>query len=150
MLNELTISVRPVKEKELKAIISALCTKENEEYAFYADALYITPETQISLSCDCCYSYMLDMYFNGKVQPVYQMPVKINTRTEGGWSMPSQPDFYYPISIEDMEKNFLDEPVSLKTYMGSRYNYNPRVTGNMRKLIEFINDRNEALLEQNG
>lgn len=136
--DENTFMVKPVDKEKILKKISTIPKQENEEFVIDVGALV---GCIVIVDENCIYSFLEPRFINGNPQMVYDVPVRIKTRIEDGWSFPVAISFYYPITLEELCE-YLKPDISLKEYMGSRYDYNPRIKINMR---DFLDDMNETL-----
>lgn len=135
--DENTLMVLPLNTDKIIAAIEQLIGKpENTEYKISQDAIC---EDMAVLDNECCYGYLENRVFNGAVMPVYDIGVRIVTITPEGKSFPMSNSFYFTQSLSQLKELFCKEPVSLKEFMGQRYDYNPRIKANMRNFLEDIN-----------
>lgn len=132
---ELTLMVRPINKSLILEILNGLATnkKENEEFIIDVGA-YIGG---IEVDSECIYSLIPKKFFNGEIRETLMVPVRVKTKKEGGYSIPMTTEFYFDIDITT--EGLLLPEVSLKDFMGSRYNYNPRIRTNMREFLEDVN-----------
>ena len=88
---------------------------------------------------DCIYEIAHKIWKDGKPVFLFNIPVRIKTKTEGGTSHSMFPSFYFQMSLEEIDPFLLPE-ISLKEFMGSRFDYNPRINKNMKDFMKMIND----------
>lgn len=140
MKNENEIMVLPLnKDKIILAIEAILPKEDNQRYDIPTGALC---NTVMVVDMECCYCFLENRLVDGGISPVYDIPVRIITKTSSGSSIPMSPSFYMSVSIAKLIIDFTDAPISLKEFMGSRYSYNPRIERNMQ---EFLTDANVTL-----
>ncbi len=138
MKNEDTLMVKPINKEKLIELIKedfkgVKFLKRKQEFTVYPGALV---GSNCEVDSDCCYYVAEKGFLNKKVQPIFSFTVGIKTNTgPGAYSLQSNAFVYYV--PQELIKHLLDKEVSLKEFMGSRYNYNPRIIKNMR---DFIND----------
>ena len=141
MKNENEIMVLPLnKEKILSDLKLMVRLNENQELKIDTGALC---NNLMVVDSECCYQVMEKRLVLGKVQLVYDVPVRVIKITETGRSIPMTVSFYFPITLDDLQ-NYTETPISLKEFMGSRYNYNPRISANMK---DFLEDANATLIQ---
>lgn len=136
-----TLTVIPLNEEKLLQRIRAEVKMEDPLESLHIRTSAIAAEN-IFVNKDCCYGFMEKRYQSGKIQFVYDVPVRVRKKTPDGEVCPMCPSFYFPIGIEEL-RNYYLATVSLKDYMGQRFDYNPRIKTNMNN---FLND--EDLLAQ--
>jgi hypothetical protein len=138
MKNEETLMVKPINKEKLIELIKedfkgVKFLKKNQEFTLHPGAVI---GSNCEVDDDCCYYLAEKGFFNKKVQPIFSFNVGIKTTIKkGSYTLQGNAFIYYV--PEELIKYILDKEVSLKEFMGSRYNYNPRIIKNMR---EFIND----------
>lgn len=130
-----TLMVQPINKALILEILNGLATdkKDNEEFVIHVGAFY----KGIEVNNECIYSFLNTKFVNGQKQMMLEVPVKIKTKTERGFSTPLFTEFYFDIAIDT--ENLLLPPVTLKEFMGGRYNYNPRIATNTREFIKEVN-----------
>ena len=139
MKNENEIMVLPLNNEKILFALKAIIEQgENREFKIDTGALC---NSAMVVDADCCYCFLENRVVLGKVQLVYDVPVRIVTIKEGGRSFPMSVSFYFPITLDDLQY-YTDAQQTLKEFMGSRHDYNPRIKNNMR---EFLQDANETL-----
>ncbi|MCD6012899.1 MAG: hypothetical protein K0Q79_2761 [Flavipsychrobacter sp.] len=122
--------VAPISEEKLIALITeAVPPKEGVTYRTSADGLV----ANVIVDSECCYGIMSKVFIDGKVQ--YATQFGVCERKDNSMSL--APSFYFPISLEALQAISLPE-ISLKEFMGSRYDYNSRVRGNMKEFLEDV------------
>ena len=133
-MNEDTIKVRPINQEFILDILNGLATdrQDNEEFIIQVGAMY----ENVEVDNDCRYRFLDNKFIDGKIQLVLTVGVCVKTKTLTGYSRGIVPQFYFDICLDT--EGLLGEEVSLKEFMGSRYNYNPRIRTNMREFIEDI------------
>lgn len=140
MTTEKTLMVTTFDEEKVKQLIEKSVTKKkNQTFIISLGGLV---GKNVITNDECCYSFLQNMFHNGKVQLVYEIPVRIKTKTKDGYTHSMIPNFYFPIG-EDMLKDFVTGKQDLKTFMGSRYDYNPRIIKNMREFLKDIGSQLE-------
>lgn len=133
---EHTLLVRPVSGEAIVALLNASMPCEaGTEYRVHDFGLI----ENVTLSNECIYSVNEQKVVdNNRIAFVFDAPVRIRTIDTNDCHPHSMfPDFYLPLTIETLE-SLAGQPVSLKDFMGSRYNYNPRIKTNMREFIKDI------------
>jgi hypothetical protein len=134
-----TFMVNPIDEAKLFEFIESKVKpslQENEQITITIGALACD---NCEVSQDCIYEVANKIWTGDKAVFMFHVPIRIKVLAEGGYSHSMFPSFYYPMSFEDLKPYTLPE-VSLKEFMGSRFNYNPRITKNMNVFMKMIND----------
>ena len=76
-----------------------------------------------------------NMFLNGEcICTTIIQGIGVFVESENGISM--FPKYYIDFDMEDIEKAYTGEEKELWEYMGSRYEYNPRITNNMREIAK--------------
>ncbi len=134
IVNEETLRVQLINhEKVLEILRKSILIKKNEILRTYTGAIVPVPLNLIEVDKDCCYSFLNNKFIVQQgVKLCLSVPVFIDVKTETGRNISCSPMCYFDISYETLP---VLETVSLKYFMGSRYNYNPRIIKNMRDFI---------------
>lgn len=141
MKNENEIMVLPLNSEKILLLLKAIIKQEeNQEFKIDTGALC---NNAMVVDSDCCYNILEKRVVLGKIQDVYDVPVRVIKITETGRSYPMFVSFYLPITLEDLPL-YTDAPISLKEFMGSRHDYNPRIKANMK---DFLEDANATLIQ---
>jgi hypothetical protein len=138
ILNEETIIVHPIDEAKLSAYIEQLVWKR-DDIAIVAKCPAILDESNVLVNSDCVYNILEKQFFDNQIQHVALIEVREKKLTPEGWTYPLFTSYHFSIGLEKLKSDFGLPCTSLKEYMGSRYNYNPRVSKNMKDLIATIN-----------
>lgn len=140
--------VRPINEELLQNDIRELMKDTigpNESLHIRCGALAVT--SVVISNKDCIYYFMEKRALKDGIYYGYDyicdIPVRTRVKTKDGEACPMLPTYYFPVSKSLLEEKYLLPAISLKEFMGERYDYNPRIKGNMRKLL---ND--DELIEQ--
>lgn len=135
-ITEEMLKVTPIDYEKLGKYLEEIYKpKPNEKYSTENCALVCE---NVMTDNECCYWFIEKKAHNGKIQFVYSAPVRVITTTDEGSFHPMTPSFYVDISTEELTP-YMKDKVSLKEYMGRRYNYNPRIEKNMRDFLKEIN-----------
>jgi len=139
--DETALFVRPLnREKVLELISKSITLQEDEDINVYAfDALY---DDNVIIDSDCCYGILNKVWLNNQIQYAFNVRAEIRTISktpEGLRRWTTKETFLFPIGVTQELNICFGNPVSLKDFMGSRYNYNPRIKTNMRNFIEDAN-----------
>jgi hypothetical protein len=137
-LTETEIMIKPVDTKKMAAHIRMILNDNSTETKYDIDKCGLVENLPVLTDDECCYTIIEKKLNNGKVAPLPEFPVTISHKTKGGWSIPMQASFYFTISADDLENDFLMSEISLKDFMGSRYKYNPRIEANTREMIAHL------------
>lgn len=125
--------VVPYNFTKIKNEISKLINVDPGQIILDHGARY---QKNVIVDAECCYWFIEKHLIDNKVQLVMNVPVRIKKPgdTPGSFHIPMMTEFYYPIKEDDMA-NYELEPITLREHMGQRYNYNPRITKNMREFL---------------
>lgn len=132
-----TLMVSPINDQKLLAYVSMFYTPDAPNKEIRVPKLEAVYDDNVIIDHDSCYEIVPNKLFEGKVQPVWEYPIKIIEKKEGGYSIPIIPTFYFSISIEKL-KELCDVDKSLKEFI--RFDYNPRITQNTREFLEAVNE----------
>lgn len=136
-ITEHMLKVTPIDHEKLAKYLEEIYRPEpNQRYTTEYCALVCE---NVMTDNECCYWFIEKKAHNGKLQFVYSAPVRVITKTDEGESFPMTPSFYVDISTEDL-KPYMKDKCTLREYMARRYNYNPRISANMRDFLKEIND----------
>ena len=134
--NENTIIVYPINIKGLTDFITAtILPIEDIEYKI--SYFGISLDASLELDKECVYSLLVPRYIGGQIQKSVDIPIIICKTVERGHSTSMFPSFYFTMGMTELS-SFFDKPVTLKQFMDTRYDYNPRIKTNMRQLIKYI------------
>lgn len=137
-----TIIVNPINKEKLNAFISKyLPLNEGEEFCFDTDSIFIHNKGCMLIDWECCAGY-LDKNFNyktEKIEPFVGIGIRRWTTYEGGRSLPMSHECYFNIFESDWDQ-ILDKETTLKEFMESRFNYNPRIQRNTYEVESAINE----------
>lgn len=109
------------------------------EYIIDDVALY---DENVLISPDAVYYFMCPRVNNGKIENMWDVWVRLKKKVHGGTSNSLMAEFYFTITPKMMPK-FYKDVVNLKTFMGGRFNYNPRITRNTRDFLDAIHASNK-------
>lgn len=130
------------KERLIEKLIEEYEYKleKNQVLRISCDAILLDNDkkpTPVFVDQDCCYGFMnKHLYHNNKIQYAYFIGVHIDEKNDHGITMKNIPEFFIPLAEENFE-DLSKEVLTLHEYMGTRYNYNPRIAKNTR---EFLTD----------
>ena len=135
-MNAETIMVEPIDKSKMATFIETKISKElNQEFMIDTDAIFFHPFKSILLDNECCAGFLSKNEGNW----VVQIGIRKSTDTGKSLSVPMSYESYLEISESELRENNLLKPkASLKDFMAGRYNYNPRIIGNMNELIDEI------------
>lgn len=88
---------------------------------------------------ECCYSILSKKLLNNNIEYTYSFPVHIKKETDTGYSISMFPSFEVEFTLTELLTGYILPQLSLKEFMASRYEYNPRIKHNTRDFLEFIN-----------
>jgi len=132
-----TVMVSPINEEKALALVKLFVKeKRGQSFSTYSGALL---DENVITDRECCYCFLDKHYMNGKIQIVYNIPIRIEKRTKKGRTIPLDPSFYFTIDSATF-KTILDKEVSLREYMGSRFNYNPRIVANTSDFLKLLQE----------
>jgi hypothetical protein len=130
-----TIMVTPLDGgKILDHVKKEIALGPNVDFGCHPDAIV----ANVFIDNECCFGELTKSLHNGKIQRVYFCPISIVTKTEGGMKIQSNA-FSVTLGEDDIKKISLP-PVSLKTFMGRRFGYNPRIEKNTREFVKLYNE----------
>lgn len=130
------LDIEAIKE----AIKKVLPLKEGDEYQIDNETLF---DDNVIISPDCVYYFLCPRFEAGKIQNMWDVPVRTRRKAGAGYTLGLNVEFYFPISAEQMPTYFKGR-ATLKAYMGSRYDYNPRIIRNMRDFLDAVERGNEV------
>lgn len=131
--------VNPVDEKPLLEYIESKVNQSLQPSESIKIDIGAIACDNCEVSQDCIYEIANKLWVGDKPQFCFHIPVRIKTKMDGGTSHSMFPSFYFPMTFDDLKKYTLPE-VSLKEFMGGRYDYNPRISQNMRAFMKVINE----------
>lgn len=87
---------------------------------------------------ECVYSTISKELQGAEVTYVYDLDVRIDnkSKTGSGWSCGMFPSFHIHLNMDELIEKYALPETDLKTFMGSRYNYNNRIGSNMDNLMK--------------
>ncbi len=132
-MNIQDIKVKTVSVEKLIEFL-AISLNQNEKLSIDKFAIF---EDKFQIDIDCCFSLLIPVHFENKIQPMIDIPCRIKSyNSEGGYSIRTdRPDFIKSIKMEDYLK--LATEVNLVDFI--RLDYNPRITSNQKLLMKYIN-----------
>lgn len=142
--NEETLMVNPFnKENFKKYLLKYFKIENNQDFIIDSEAIIFNETAKINLDTDCCHSFLkkgLNKQ-NSKNEYYFEFGIGLKTEKEGTTSYQMSPIAVLQIFESEWEKfNLLDKEISLKEFMGSRYNYNPRIQRNTTLLLKSVNE----------
>lgn len=139
-----TLMVKPLNKKKLKKyLLKYFKLGNNQDFIIHSAALIFNDNAKIILDIDCCHSFLEEGFIkeNNKIEFCFEFGIRIKTEKEGATSYQMVPSVFLQIfESEWQEYNLLDSEISLKEFMGSRYNYNPRIQRNTTLLLKSVNE----------
>lgn len=118
----------------VKEIHKQLPAKVGTTYLVDSVAMY---DKNVIIDHDCVYYFMCPRVHKGTIHQLWDVPVRIKVKEQQGHTVSALSEFYFTITPEAMPK-YYKEVKSLKDFMGTRFDYNPRVKANMRGFLEAI------------
>lgn len=143
-----TVMVRPFNKVKLLTYLARYVDKEvlkaNQYFVLRDEGMLVDEDNNLVLTPDSVYSFTLPACLPaaGSPAPVknyYQLPVYVHTKTKTGTIHKIVPTFYYFIDADLLALGYCLKPVTLREFMGSRFNYNPRISKNTQELLKQIN-----------
>ena len=131
-----TIMVRPLDRDVLLRVVEKLFKKE-EGVILRTDNVALVDDNVITDN-ECCYEFLDKKLIGGAVVMVYTAPIYVDKKTKTGETYSSQPAFFVDFN-ETIFKDLFPKKKTLKEYMDSRYNYNPRIKKNTEEFIKAYN-----------
>lgn len=149
------ILIAPVNRELLGAHITALLKQAgklepNVQYTVQSEGI-IPGIPNVVVDPECCYCIHGKTIMHapdgalvfGAVHPVSVTRKERTSGNEQKGSYSMGHAFDYIITVADLLK-FCDKPVTLEEFMGSRFNYNPRIRNNMENFIEDVGNYLES------
>jgi hypothetical protein len=125
------VMVKVIDPQKVMDLLGLPKVKDGEQYRIVIEGVI---DNKICTTKDCLYSFLKKIFINGQVRIVIDIPIFIDI-TKNGIQARRPPQFYAPV---DVESDIYSQEVSLKEYMGDRYNYNSRIMTNMFNLLKAI------------
>lgn len=133
-----TLMVYPIDpEKMAKYVADTISLPQLDKDHYY----YISPyeafmfEPMRAISSDCCWQEAFPKMVIGNYMG-FAVPIVVTIKGPKG----DVEKFEMYVLFHDLKgKPLVKEPVSLKEFMGSRYNYNPRIVANQNMFLKEIN-----------
>lgn len=138
-----TLMVQPINTDKLKQYLSSFyILEENQDLSIYSKAIVKNKEKVISINKDCCGFFLEKRWDNNVNKTDFFLDIEMQIQTKNGSiTQFSQMDHAHSISLTTLiEQEILDPECPLKEFMGSRYNYNPRIAKNTRLILAEINE----------
>lgn len=141
------VKVCPIDQKKLAEYFSKFFKlAENEEFIIDKDSLLLNTSRPMLIDNECCSGY-LEIEFNKetlKKELCVKIGIRRSKKTDTGVSYPIEFECYLPIFESDWIQNDLLLPeIPLKDFMGSRFNYNPRIESNTYRVVKAINQNSK-------
>lgn len=148
MLTENEIMVLPLEALKLglslKKILPEFKDRNDIIVVVPSDAIILCPEQDgfLLINADCCYQESETAFFNSRIQEIFRVGCKIKSFEKIGNVTHVEPvlSFTYITGSVGLVNIYTQKAVTLKEYMGSRYNYNPRIIKNMKELLKLLNE----------
>ena len=127
------IKIRVIDTEKLKELFN-INVPSNKRLNIKKECVY---EDTFMIDTDCIFSEVNQFYHKGIIKKCLLFECSFDTKTDTGWNL-STIRFGKFMTL----KEFLihSELMPLKDFI--RYNYNPRIIGNQKLLISYINDLN--------
>lgn len=141
-MNIENIEIRTVDNKKLIDFLN-IQLEENQELHFDSFGIF---EDKFGIDTDCCFWILQYNHINDKIVKTIDIEFRIKKLKPegGGYSIRMDgPDFIKTISLEDYLS--ISENIKLTEFI--RYNYNPRIQGNQKLLMQYIKASNPQLME---
>ncbi len=132
-MNIENIEIRTVEKEKLIDFLN-IQLEENQELHLDSFAVF---EDKFGIDTDCCFWPIQQEHFENKIQPTIEIECRIKKHKPegGGYSIRmDRADFVKTISLGD----YLKMSKKMKLIDFIRYNYNPRIQGNQRLLMQHI------------
>lgn len=150
-----TAMVRPINEPKIQELLARYMATgtlgQFDSYVIDCRAIFIDEDMNTVVSQDCCYEFTYPMAISESGSPArfknyFELPVRIKKSVPdgtGGFNCkyPSAPTFYFPIPMDMLLLAYCWPATSLREFMGSRFNYNPRIEKNVKEFLKFINSQ---------
>lgn len=132
-MNIQDVKVKTVDREKLIDFL-AITLKANEKLSIESFAVF---EEKFAIDIDCMFWEIQQEHFNNIIQPVIEIDCRIKKyKEDGSYSIRTdKADFAKTISLSD----YLSMANEVKLIDFIRYNYNPRIQGNQRLLMQYIN-----------
>lgn len=137
-----TILVKPFNKEKLKKHFSKFITLEvNEDFIINQEAIFLGKSCNLLIDNECCAEYLENKIniSTKKNELVATLGIRKSRKTDTGKSF----DMFYSTYIDVYQSEFsnlTDDELSLKEFMGRRYDYNPRISKNTRGIVNLINE----------
>lgn len=126
------IKVRFIKTEKLEEMFG-IEVPNNQRLKITKECLYADA---FMINSDCMFSDVKQYYHKGTIQKCLLFDCSFDTRTsENGWSIGTT-TFGKFMTLNEFLLN--SELMPITEFI--RYNYNPRIIGNQKLLLEYIND----------
>jgi hypothetical protein len=132
-----TIMVQPINKTKLLAhLLNFITPGPGEIINTENGAIY---DDNVIVDTDCCWFFVPQKLYEGKIQLTHDVPVYVEIETSTGRRIPAQPNYYINVTMDKIKELCEPEIISLRDYMGGRYNYNPRITTNIKSFCDCVN-----------
>lgn len=151
LFDENSIVVHPINTEKLRALLTRLLKDQIPTHNIItaSDGIIELKEMDgfLLINTDCCYQesdtqlhkrtgkWDISEYFR-----ISNALENIEVDEKNVTHKKTLKRFTFTMHCQELIKNYCHPTLTLKQYMGRRFNYNPRVTTNMRELIKAIND----------
>lgn len=142
--NENSLMVYPINKIALKDYLKKhIDLKENQDLTIDTEAIIFKEYSKIHLNDECVYRIM-ERGINkesGKSESFITIGIRRQTKNaDGSITFSVRFESYIHIFKSEWKQyNLLEKKISLKEFMGSRFNYNFRIIDNTIRMISHIN-----------
>ena len=137
------LMVKPINQKNLNKFLKKFIKLEkNQEFSLIPEALILHENIKIICDTDACGNYINSQINKTTKISEFYIEINIGVKTHTSETSYTYRSSHSVIQIfeSELEKyKILDSEISLKDFMGSRYNYNPRISSNTKILIDAVN-----------
>lgn len=137
-----TLIVEPINEGKLSKYLEKFIRIDNNQTLMVEkESFFFHPWQSFLIDDDCC-AGKLEKIYNRETKSTEwktSFAIRKSTKTENGESFPMYVNEYFDIPETELrDNNLLDNPISLKEFMGRRFGYNPRIETNTRIILKEI------------
>lgn len=126
------LMVYPIDEEKLLSVVNLKNKRKNVTYRPQSMTIGVVKTPSLSIIDDeCC-----GMDWDGSPYDLY---VYKHTKVKNGITFETIPSLVVQFTKEEFLSLLKPEPVSLRTFMGDRYDYNRRIAGNMGAWLDHWN-----------
>lgn len=147
--------VRPLNEPKLQELLARYMAPgtlgQFDSYAIDCPSIFIDEDMNTVINDESVYYFTSQMAISeagspAKFKNYFELSVRIKIRkpnNDGSFycQYPSGPTFYFPIPMDMLLLAYCFPAISLRGFMGSRFNYNPRIEKNVKEFLKFINSQ---------